>query len=391
MESVEVIVRSLTSLKGKLTISINELEKLARFVETSPSNMGVRDIEKAIEKMDDAKAKIEDRGVDLQTADPENNFENVEVYLAQASAKWLEVRQLALKVVADITNPNPGSLPQPQPQPPSSTFKINESLKPFTLKKGHSPAEYEAWKRKFNVYYTSSKMDRCSLEEQQAYFLACLGPKLSNDLSLKIVDSTPVMGEDGCIDILSYEFERMYPIFSKRVLFHTSDQKKGESRLDWINSLRRSGEHARIHEMSTDDIYVMRIIQGTCDAKLREEILKIESPTLEDVLECARNLEVAENSVAAAAGNFRSNATNTNGTNSKKDKSKSNDPKSQGEKKKCLCCGRSGHIREDCWLKHFTCHNCGKQGHMKQMCRSPPKDTPPKSNPESKTTDAKTG
>ena len=138
-------------------------------------------------------------------------------------------------------------------------------------------------------------MENARLEEQQAYFTACLDEKLKIDINLKIVDTMPVLGNESCMSILEEEFRRMYPLFSRRVAFHSLNQSHNESKLDWINKLRRLGDQSKIHEMTSDDIYVLRIVQGTCDSKFKEQILKMKNPTLEEVNEIAKSYEIAEN------------------------------------------------------------------------------------------------
>lgn len=39
----------------------------------------------------------------------------------------------------------------------------------------------------------------------------------------------------------------------------------------------------------------------------------------------------------------------------------------------CTCCGRNGHIAQDCPLWNTACGLCGKLGHDKAFCPSTPK------------------
>ena len=38
--------------------------------------------------------------------------------------------------------------------------------------------------------------------------------------------------------------------------------------------------------------------------------------------------------------------------------------------KACLCCGKKGHLKADCWDKDLQCELCGKIGHTPSACRS---------------------
>jgi len=35
----------------------------------------------------------------------------------------------------------------------------------------------------------------------------------------------------------------------------------------------------------------------------------------------------------------------------------------------CKCCGKTGHVKKDCWHKDEACSVCGKKGHLKKVCR----------------------
>ena len=40
----------------------------------------------------------------------------------------------------------------------------------------------------------------------------------------------------------------------------------------------------------------------------------------------------------------------------------------------CKCCGKSNHVKSDCYHRDKQCDNCGKTGHLKGVCNSPLKD-----------------
>lgn len=219
-------------------------------------------------------------------------------------------------------------------------------------------------------------MDLLSLEEQQAYFESCMDSRLATSIKLKIQDTTPIFGEYGCVYFLQSEFEQMYPIFSRRVNFHSLRQQRGQSRTDWINKLQEAGAQSLIHEMSADDIYVMTILQNTCDTKFRDEIFKLVDPKLEEVIQLAQRMEIADNSVAAASGHMQ----RTYRVDShKKEKGKNpyvkstpsykKSPANSNSGEKCTSCG-ANHPRHKCPHKRQQCEKCKKYGHLAQMCRS---------------------
>ena len=34
----------------------------------------------------------------------------------------------------------------------------------------------------------------------------------------------------------------------------------------------------------------------------------------------------------------------------------------------CTCCGKPGHLKRECNMRHFTCRTCGKEGHLSNVC-----------------------
>ena len=163
----------------------------------------------------------------------------------------------ALAVVSKPQNPTQASA---QAGEPNQSIKINDALNPFVLKRDHDPMDLDSCKRSIKVYYSGSKMQNTRLEEQQAYLTVCLDKKLKIDINLKIVDTMPVLGNKSCMSILEEEFARMYPLLSRRVAFHSMNQSQNESKFEWINKLCSLIDQSKIHELTSDDIYVMRIV-----------------------------------------------------------------------------------------------------------------------------------
>ncbi|XP_024876807.1 serine/arginine-rich splicing factor RS2Z32-like [Temnothorax curvispinosus] len=36
---------------------------------------------------------------------------------------------------------------------------------------------------------------------------------------------------------------------------------------------------------------------------------------------------------------------------------------------RCFCCGKPGHVRDDCWYREWTCNGCGARGHLQANCK----------------------
>ena len=124
-------------------------------------------------------------------------------------------------VTVEIINCDLACLPaiQPAVQPAVAAAagrapKINNHLKPFILTKDHTPVELKSWVDRFRTYFSTSRMDLCTIIEQQAYFRSCLDSFLDDRIINKIDANTPVFGaqpaDDCCVNTLEEIFRRLY-------------------------------------------------------------------------------------------------------------------------------------------------------------------------------------
>ena len=69
--------------------------------------------------------------------------------------------------------------------------------------------------------------------------------------------------------------------------------------MDFIAHLKNLGEEADLDDLSVDDLYVFRLICECSDSDLRDKYLKIESPSLNDLMRITRAHEVARAALKA--------------------------------------------------------------------------------------------
>lgn len=65
-------------------------------------------------------------------------------------------------------------------------------------------------------------------------------------------------------------------------------QSNGVLFSDFCSLLKAKDEEAELENLSTEEIYVFRLICGTTDAKFKGSFLKIENPKLEDLHKASR-------------------------------------------------------------------------------------------------------
>ena len=90
------------------------------------------------------------------------------------------------------------------PNQTASFIKPNIALKPKELTPENTPLEMRAWTSKFRSFYSTSHFDKCTIEDQQAYFLECLDPVLRFRIESKIDIATEIFGRGSCMSAVSY-------------------------------------------------------------------------------------------------------------------------------------------------------------------------------------------
>lgn len=246
--------------------------------------------------------------------------------------------------------------------------KINNDLKPEKLLPSSSLAEFRSWKENFIVYYSSNQMDLMPISQQHGYLRSCLDLKLQLALSVKI---SPLSSVEDCLCLLKGIFFSNTPELTRRFNFFACDQHDGEPFSDWYLRLQVLGQDADLESISVDDLFVMRLVTGTSDGKLKEEFLRHEKPTRSSFVLLAQARESAANiekSMQKPPTNIQIEA-----VSSYKKFKGSRHPKRRSWKDlegKCYRCGKtcSDYDSGECPAKSEDCHKCGKTGHFSKVC-----------------------
>ena len=109
--------------------------------------------------------------------------------------------------------------------------------------------------------------------------------------------------------------------------------------------------------------------------KLRQEFLRTKDPTLDGLLQIAKNWQVAtevEKDMNTSSIDARRISSYKKDKSAKwEDKSKARDEQSQRDAKEtCGNCGKSRHPRAECPARDKDCNKCGKKSHYGVVCQS---------------------
>ena len=100
--------------------------------------------------------------------------------------------------------PKPVPVP-PELRPQAGKVKPNLALKPDKLTKDCTPAEFRNWSARFEADYTSSNIDKATIEEQHKYIRACLDTTMDSLLLAHLDAAMPILGQGGCMEVLRRE------------------------------------------------------------------------------------------------------------------------------------------------------------------------------------------
>ena len=134
--------------------------------------------------------------------------------------------------------------------------------------------------------------------------------------------------------------------------------------------------------ITADEISMLELIRGVNSTKLRQKFLKQKDPTLDKLLQIAKNWQVTEDVEKGMESAVESRKTSSyqqdkskkwqgkSGTDSAKGKVDNTNPNQSNQVLKCGWCGKKSHPRDQCPARDKDCTKCGRKGHFQAVCRS---------------------
>ena len=295
-------VKNATDLCTNVEKLIREAQAAGTVISRTAHRENVKAIQDALTKLDDSLHKADSSGIRFmciagldETDTPEDYAEwssQMEASAKKGRDQQAELRSTLSKIPDEPTPPptTPSSTNQPQ----AGKAKPNEALKPDELDLKASPAEVARWIQSFTTYYTSSKFDRASLNEQREYLRRCLSSELQDLVFERASQSTPVDPSDdhGFMRLIEEEFEDAEPLLNRRLSYFAMQQKTGETYDLFLARLSKQERLASLDDITPDDIKVILRISGCRDKSLKEEILKLDTCTVPAINKVARKVKL---------------------------------------------------------------------------------------------------
>ena len=101
--------------------------------------------------------------------------------------------------------------------------------------------------------------------------------------------TTPKADRNGCLDKLREMFLEKNPLWLRRHYYFKCIQQKGETVNDWWVKKTDKAREAQLETITADVIRLLALIRGVHSFKLRQEFLRTKDPTLDGLLQIARN------------------------------------------------------------------------------------------------------
>ena len=115
----------------------------------------------------------------------------------------------------------------------------------------------------------------------------CISASFGTHLRAKVIEETPL---EECLGILEKIFLDKNPIWARRKAWFDCHQREDESVSQWWDRKVKISKDCDLTKMTTEEICLLQFILGIHkkEKKLKEEMLRIKEPKLDDLLVLAR-------------------------------------------------------------------------------------------------------
>ena len=289
----------------------------------------------------------------LATADPDT-IDECNKNLDALQARLLTVRSQAMAIFGDDGQQQQTRRARNRSNSPIARFREANAMRPEKLEQDANPVTLRAFLRQFEAYYRLSSMDQVDIRDQQAMLFRCMDINLETSIRDVITDQTPIFGNDSCIQALEEKFNTTYPLYARRFDYFNTSHPKGTKLSEAYRKLVLRGNEADMANIKIEEIHAFLLIRMCSDDTLKRDLLKLEQPTLEEVLRTISAHEKADRATQDRQPGQKTAAANV--------------VRIEDLHGKCYGCG--GRIHKDkseCKARNTVC-KCGAKGHFTSLC-----------------------
>ena len=211
-ETLTQLKKSVKDFKSHFERATKSAIHLCDFIKHKPSSLSVTELKDIHQELKQTYKKLKETYQKIEELDTKKSYDSI---LDDIMNSYENTIQHIIENISTIeASPGPTVAQPDMATQNAPRIKVNNALKPFILTRDHTPTEFRSWIEKFKAFYSLSNLEQCSLAEQHAYFRICIDVNLESRIREKIMENTPIFGDDGCVALLEEGFLLKYPLFA---------------------------------------------------------------------------------------------------------------------------------------------------------------------------------
>ncbi len=189
------LTRTAAAQKGHFTRAMHQIEATLEEIRANPTSAG----KEILEKLN----KAHDRVIEAYNAVIKyvpGSSEQADKTCEEIAKMKADITQYATRAMIECVNTG-RDMPRNN-QNPFQGMRVVQALSPDTLTKDSTPSELRLWIEAYRAYFLASKMDKITVEEQQAFWYRCLDNSLETTLRQRIDTKLRIFGNNSCMSQL---------------------------------------------------------------------------------------------------------------------------------------------------------------------------------------------
>ncbi|XP_063361289.1 uncharacterized protein LOC134662039 [Cydia amplana] len=235
----------------------------------------------------------------------------------------------------------------------------HQSTLPITSLENFSGGNWRSYEEQLNCYML---LHDISEDKKVPLLITKLTSNVYDTLSGLCAPDIPIKStyEDLCKKLQEFYHPKIN-LAVHRARFMDRKQEEGETIKEYLLAVRKLAKDCDFKDV--DEHLKERLLNGVHNETIRYEVLKMADATLAKLTAVAETAEMAFKLSAKPVDVFK--LSTDRGKVSLQPQKKR---QQQQQQSKCLCCGKTGHWKDQCTLRFKYCSECGRKGHIFRLC-----------------------